>query len=44
MAKLCANNGDLDQTLHSVASDLGLHSLPVTLLGISSLKELMQMS
>ena len=24
-----ANNGDPDQTLHSVAYDLGLHSLPI---------------
>ena len=33
MAELFANSGDPDQTLHSVASDLGLHCLPITLLG-----------
>ena len=33
MAKLVANNGDPDQTLHSAASDLGLHCLPILLLG-----------
>ena len=38
MAKLFANNGGLDQMLHSVASDLGLLCLPLTLLGISRLK------
>ena len=38
MAKLFANSEDPDQTLHSAASDLGLHCLPVTLLGISRLQ------
>ena len=38
MAKLFANSGDTDQTLYSAASDLGLHSLPVTLLWVSKLK------
>ena len=33
MAKLFANNGDPDQILHSEASDLGLHCLPITHLG-----------
>ena len=33
MAKLFANSGDPDQTLHSAASDLDLHCLPVTYLG-----------
>ena len=33
-----ANSGDADQMLHSKASDLGLHCLPVTHLGISSLQ------
>ena len=33
MAKLFANSGDPDQTLRSAASDLGLHRLPITLLG-----------
>ena len=32
------NSGDTDQTPHSVASDLGLHCLPVTLLGLSRLQ------
>ena len=31
MAKLFANSGDPDQMPHFVASDLGLHCLPVTL-------------
>ena len=35
MAKLFANSGDPDQTPHPVASDLGLHCLSVTLLGVS---------
>ena len=38
MAELFANNGDPDQTPHSVVSDLGLHCLPVTLLRVSRLK------
>ena len=38
MAKLFANSEDPDQTLHSAASDLGLHCLPVTLLGVSPLQ------
>ena len=33
MAKLFANSGDPDQTPRSAASDLGLHFLPITLLG-----------
>ena len=37
MAKLFANSGDLDQMPHFVASDLGLHCLPVTLLEVFSL-------
>ena len=32
MAKLFADSEDPDQTLHSAASDLGLHCLPITLL------------
>ena len=32
MAKLFANSRNPDQKLHSVASDLGLHCLPITLL------------
>ena len=31
---LLANNVDPDQTPHYVASDLGLHCLPVTLSGV----------
>ena len=38
MAKLFANSGDPDQTLHSAASDLGLHCWPFTLLGVSRLQ------
>ena len=38
MAKLFANSVNSDQTPHSVASDLGLHCLPISLLGVSSLK------
>ena len=38
MIKLFANSGDPDQRLHSAASDLGLHSLPVTLSGVSGLQ------
>ena len=37
MGKLFANNGDPDQTPHSAASALGLHCLPITLLGVSRL-------
>ena len=37
MANLFANSGDPDQTPQNVASDLGLHSLPVTLFGVSRL-------
>ena len=38
MAQQFANNEDPDQTSHSVASDLGLNYLPITLLGVSRLK------
>ena len=38
MAKLFANSGDPDQMPHSVASDLGLHCLPITLLWVSRLQ------
>ena len=40
-AKLSANNGDPDQTAHSVASDLGLHYLLIAFLGVSRLKWIM---
>ena len=33
MAELIVNSGDPDQMQHSVAFDLGLHCLPITLLG-----------
>ena len=36
--KLFANSEDSDQTPQSAASDLGLHCLPVTLLGVSRLQ------
>ena len=38
MDELFANSGDPDQTLHAVASDLGLHCLPTTRLGFSSVQ------
>ena len=38
MVKLFANSGDPDQMPCSVASDLGLHCLLVTYLGVSSLQ------
>ena len=38
MAKLFANSGYPDQTLHSAASDLGLHCLPITVLRVSRIQ------
>ena len=38
MVELFANSGDPDQTLHSAASDLGLHYLPDIRLLVSSLQ------
>ena len=38
MIELFANGGDPDQTPHSVASDVGLHCLPITCLGVSGLQ------
>ena len=38
MAKLFANSGDPDQMLHSAESDLGLHYLSFTFLGVYRLK------
>ena len=35
MVKLFANSGNPDQMPCSAASDLGLHCLPITLLGVS---------
>ena len=34
MAKLFAKSEDPDQTPHCAASDLSLHCLPITLLGV----------
>ena len=36
--KLFANSQDPDQMPHSAASDLGLHCLPIILLGVSRLQ------
>ena len=36
-----ANSGDLDQTAHSVASDLRLHCFLISLLEVSGLKWVM---
>ena len=38
MATLFANSGHPDQTPRSVASDLGLHCLPITLSRVSGLQ------
>ena len=38
MVKLFANSEDPDQTPHFAASDLGMHCLPVTILGVSRLQ------
>ena len=38
MDKSFVNDGGPDQTPHYVASDLGLHCFPVTLLRVSRLK------
>ena len=38
MVDLFANSGDPDQMLHSAVSDLGLHYLQITLLGVSRLQ------
>ena len=38
MTKLFANSGDSDQTPHSVASNLGLHCLPITGFRVSQLQ------
>ena len=38
MFELFANSGDPDQMPCSAASDLGLHCLPITLLGLSRLQ------
>ena len=38
MVEPFANSGDPDQMPHSAASDLGLHCLPITLLGVSRLQ------
>ena len=38
MAEPFANSGDPDQTPRFAASDLGLHCLPITLLGVFRLQ------
>ena len=38
MDELFANSGDPDQTPRFAVSDLGLHCLPVTRLGVSNLE------
>ena len=38
MVDLFANSGDPDQTPHSAVSDLGLHCLLITFLGVTSLQ------
>ena len=38
MAEVFANSEDPDQTPRSAASDLGLHSLAITMLGVSRLQ------
>ena len=38
MVEQFANSGDTDQMLQSMASDLSLHCLPVTNLGVASLQ------
>ena len=38
MGKLFANNGDPDQMPHCAVSDMGLHFLPFTLIGVSRLQ------
>ena len=44
MVELFVNSGDQDQMLLSVASDLSLHCLPVTLLGSPVFNGLKQLS
>ena len=36
--ELFANSADPDQTPHNAASDLGLHCLPISILGVSRLQ------
>ena len=43
MVELLANSGDTDQMPRSAAYDLGLHCLPVTRLGVSSLQWVKQL-
>ena len=44
MVEIFANSGDPDQTPHSVASDQGLHCLPITLLGVSRQQYIKEMN
>ena len=43
-AKLFANSGDPDQTPQNAASDLGLHCLPISRLGVSRLQRVKKAS
>ena len=38
MVELFVNSGDPDQKLRSTASNLGLHCLPITRIGVSGLQ------
>ena len=38
MAEVFANSEDANQMPHSAVSDLGLHCLPITLLGVSRIQ------
>ena len=42
MAEVFANSEDPDQTPRSAASDLGLHCLPITRLGVFRLQRVIQ--
>ena len=44
MVEFFANSGDPYQKPHSAASDLGLHCLPITLLRVSRLKWVKELS
>ena len=44
MVELFANSGDPDQVPHTVVSDLGLHCLSVTCLGVPSLENGLNMT
>ena len=44
MVELFANSGDPNQTPCSTVSDLGLHCLPITVLGVSRLQRVKALS